>query len=85
MHSDDKIREWITGCPGTFAAATHTDVLDKVRRACGVSVSLHELERILWRYGYKPQQVRDEWRLSFPDEKSPGVRPLTATMKMRGA
>ena len=65
---DHTVRAWILTMPGLITASSPSEALEKARVACGVvDFSVEEFAAALNRSGYVPRQVRDQFRLVFPE------------------
>ena len=77
---DHKVRAWIMKTmPGLIVGSDHGDVLEMALAACGVDCSVEEFAAALWRSGYVPRQVPDDFRLTFP-EPSPAVAAVISAV-----
>ena len=69
---DHKIRSWLLDSPGLITGRDSVDVLRKAWAAFAVVCSVGDFTDVLWRAGYRPEQVGARWQLALP------AKPLEA-------
>jgi len=82
LHS--KIRTWLEQKPGMFEAVTPQECLRKAWAASGVECSVEDFRAALNRVGFRPEVVRNRYRLALPAHPVEGENPYRALRNIPG-
>ncbi len=81
---DHEVRAWLMReRPGLVEADDPAECVRKAWAMSGLECSVEDFKAALWRAGFKPDQVRDKFRLALPTRPMEGPNNFHALRNIR--